>query len=305
MAFPAAARPAFGASASATPATGTAPRPTFAFGTGLTKSTAIKDDIKVGEIKTDDAAEGQRQIVFISRVQQECETQCEKPFEGEEAFDARLLHLDRAMERALEQTIPGLAIEHDRSCSELTDFSERLLAAKNDFKMASQPSRSDVCPFLERLVEQLQQRSAVLKASLDAIDPPKNPDEPKEAAASDINGIVRTLTRQSTAILCVSARIAQLNQRSHEIGEKLQRVSDETQFGEFVGGGENWHARTAKMYREYREERVRTLNKRDKDPTKYKDPPKTTGFGSGFARFGASSTGTGGTGSAFTSALNK
>jgi hypothetical protein len=269
---------------STTTGASTAPS-TFSFGGRSAKVGAIKDDTKLGEIKPEEAAEGQRQIVFIHRVQQEYETRCSKPIEGEEAFDARLVQVDRAMQRALDQTLPGLATEHDRSCSELAEFSEQLLAAKNDFKAASFPSRADVCPFLQRFVEQLQQRSAILKASLDAIDPPKTADDGREPMTADVSALVRMLARQSTAILCVSARIAQLDARSQAIGDKLRNLNRGMPFSELVSGAESWHARTTKMYKEYREERIRRLNKRNKDPAQYKDPPKAAGFGSSFGSF--------------------
>jgi hypothetical protein len=100
---------AFGAS-STTPGFRTTTTPTF--GTSTTTGTAaapvsaqfpavidggfgarvsaIREDARIGDIKVEDAAEGQRQIVFIFRVQQEYENvMCAARMEGQEAFDLR------------------------------------------------------------------------------------------------------------------------------------------------------------------------------------------------------------------------
>jgi hypothetical protein len=59
--------------------------------------------------------------------------------------------------------------------------------------------------------------------------PPKKVDDRRESAAGDVSALIRTLTRQSNAILCVSAR-------SQAIGDKLKNLNRGQPFSDIVMG---------------------------------------------------------------------
>jgi len=189
-----------------------------------------------------------------------------KPLEGIEAFDKKLLEIEVNSTRSILHYLSILSSEIDHGNLIVSEIRDELESFRRDLANSGK-NRSTTSPFLSRFMSNIKKRSLDINESISSLEKNLQIHAPLENPMS----VVQVIKEQHDAILRCGARLSDIRDKSEEImqrlSESLKKQGVNSDVLKSIRMSEDRNSIVSQVehsYEQYKEERKRNLEKRDK-----------------------------------------
>jgi len=255
---------------------------------GISSLSGAKQDINVEETTKLADTEAEVTNIFVTLFQVAQKYSNSKPLEGIESFDRKLLDLYNDCNKSIIQTLVGFSNEVDHGNSLISDSRASLESLHGDLTYSSHIN-SFPSPFFVKYVDSIGKRSKNLAEAISSFENRLQ----LSSSSGNPSLLIQVLEEQYKALVRCGARLSEVRNRTSDIRTKLCEQhgirgvqADMMKNADEIEERASSVANVLREYEQFKEERKRNMEKRDKttDFTTKCARAQKTGFGSGLGK---------------------